>query len=238
MDMLPPMLLMRVPKKEESKGSVHELPCSRPRENGSSTNLRERFRDRPHHFPGNCYPLERLFVAWGSFEAVTAWGDSFCKTCGESIVGSPGGGRAARSHLPEGAGSNSRCLPSGSSHNGFRPPGGGGGGCLPVGIRMGSLSGLGPACGAGVDEDGLGPSSPGIAGSSGMFEVPYGDLPECFHISPEAQAHYPVEIQRAIQNVKFIHHHQMQQDKFDEQHTRSCPLDLAASVAKGTQRLT
>ncbi|XP_045116269.1 acetylcholine receptor subunit alpha-L1-like [Portunus trituberculatus] len=156
MDMLPPMLLMRVPKKEESKGSVHELPCSRPRENGSSTNLRERFRDRPHHFPG-------------------------------------------------------------SSHNGFRPPGGGGGGCLPVGIRMGSLSGLGPACGAGVDEDGLGPSSPGIAGSSGMFEVPYGDLPECFHISPEAQAHYPVEIQRAIQNVKFIHHHQMQQDKFDEE---------------------
>ena len=52
MDMLPPMLLMRVPKKEESKGSVHELPCSRPRENGSNTNLRERFRDRPHHFPG------------------------------------------------------------------------------------------------------------------------------------------------------------------------------------------
>lgn len=85
-----------------------------------------------------------------------------------------------------------------------------------MGIRMGSLSGLGPPCAAGGDDDGLGPASPGIAGSSGMFEAPYGDLPECFHISPEAQTHYPMEIQRAIHNVKFIHYHQMQQDKFDE----------------------
>lgn len=81
---------------------------------------------------------------------------------------------------------------------------------------MGSLSGLGPPCAAGGDDDGLGPSSPGIAGSSGIFEAPYGDLPECFHISPEAQTHYPAEIQRAIYNVKFIHYHQIQQDKFDE----------------------
>lgn len=85
-----------------------------------------------------------------------------------------------------------------------------------MGIRMGSLSGLGPPCAAGGDDDGLGPSSPGIAGSSGIFEAPYGDLPECFHISPEAQTHYPAEIQRAIYNVKFIHYHQIQQDKFDE----------------------
>lgn len=112
-------------------------------------------------------------------------------------------------------GGHAACLPPGSSHNGFRPPGGGG--CLPVvGIRMGSLSGLGPPCAAGADDDGLGPSSPGIAGSSGIFEAPFGDLPECFHISPEAQTHYPAEIQRAIHNVKFIHYHQIQQDKFDE----------------------
>lgn len=103
---------------------------------------------------------------------------------------------------------------AGSSHNGFRPPEGRG--CLPglgaAGIRTGSLPGLVPGCASGgVDEDGL-----GAAGSSGMFEGSCGDLPECFHISPEDQAQYPVQIQRAIHNVKFIHHHQMQLDKFDE----------------------
>lgn len=66
----------------------------------------------------------------------------------------------------------------------------------------------------GVDEDGLA-GAPGVSGGN-IFEAPYGDLPECFHISPEAQAHYPLEIQRAIYNVKFIHYHQKQQDKFDE----------------------
>ncbi|XP_071516648.1 acetylcholine receptor subunit alpha-L1 [Panulirus ornatus] len=99
----------------------------------------------------------------------------------------------------------------GSSYNGLRPPGGGClGGLGAGGLRMGS----GGASG-GVDEDGLA-GAPGVSGGN-IFEAPYGDLPECFHISPEAQAHYPVEIQRAIYNVKFIHYHQKQQDKFDEE---------------------
>lgn len=60
MDILPPLLLMRVPKKEESRpSSLQDLPgAARPRpENGSGTTLRDRFRDRPHRYPGE--PTER-----------------------------------------------------------------------------------------------------------------------------------------------------------------------------------
>ncbi|XP_042208191.1 acetylcholine receptor subunit alpha-L1-like [Homarus americanus] len=151
-DTLPPLLLMRVPKKDETIAEAQELPGRRPRENGSGANLNDWFRERQQQFPG-------------------------------------------------------------SSFNGLRPPGGGG---CPGGLRAAGLCGLGSGVPSGdIDEDGL-PSAPGMSGG-GVFEAPYGDLPECFHISPESQAHYPYEIKRAIYNVKFIHYHQMQQDKFDEE---------------------
>lgn len=75
--------------------------------------------------------------------------------------------------------------------------------------------------------DGRG-SSLGMAGAAGGIGIgghrttptirvePYGELPDCFHISHELQSRYPIEIRRAIHNVQFIHHHMVQQDKFDE----------------------
>lgn len=62
MDILPPLLLMRVPKKEESRpSSLQDLPgAARPRpENGSGTTLRDRFRDRPHRYPGEAIEREK-----------------------------------------------------------------------------------------------------------------------------------------------------------------------------------
>ncbi|KAK7074440.1 Neurotransmitter-gated ion-channel ligand binding domain [Halocaridina rubra] len=109
----------------------------------------------------------------------------------------------------------------GSSYNGFRPPGEGcfgGLGFQGSPIRAAHIpGGVGATmgmCEGGTENDGLA-GSPGL--SRNTFEATFGELPECFNISQEAQAQYPVEIQRAIQNVKYIHNHMIRQDKFDEE---------------------
>ena len=48
------------------------------------------------------------------------------------------------------------------------------------------------------------------------FEASYEELPECFHVGHNPSIVYPSEIRRAIHNVKFIHSHMIQADKFDE----------------------
>nr|XP_027228535.1 LOW QUALITY PROTEIN: acetylcholine receptor subunit alpha-L1-like [Penaeus vannamei] len=105
----------------------------------------------------------------------------------------------------------------GSSYNGLRPPGGGGGGGggAAAGACGGAASGGRPTGTLDLDGDDL-TGSPGMSGGSSRYDTRFGDLPECFHISHEEQARYPSEIQRAIQNVKFIHFHMVQQDKFNE----------------------
>ncbi|XP_068243522.1 acetylcholine receptor subunit alpha-L1 [Palaemon carinicauda] len=104
----------------------------------------------------------------------------------------------------------------GSSYNGFRPPGegcfGGLGNRGYQGGSMGATGGLGAT--GGIENDGLA-GSPGLPRNT--FEGTFRELPECFNIPQEAQARYPLEIQRAIHNVKFIHFHMVQQDKFDEE---------------------
>ncbi|ROT79607.1 nicotinic acetylcholine receptor alpha 2 subunit [Penaeus vannamei] len=95
-----------------------------------------------------------------------------------------------------------------------RAPGGsissGGGG-----MRGSCLGGAADGGTLDLDGDDL-TGSPGMSGGSSRYDTRFGDLPECFHISHEEQARYPSEIQRAIQNVKFIHFHMVQQDKFNE----------------------
>ena len=54
-----------------------------------------------------------------------------------------------------------------------------------------------------------------VDGAVGGPEGPYSQLPECFHDNHECYK-YPSVIQKAINNVRYIHFHKIQQDKFDE----------------------
>ncbi|XP_076047465.1 acetylcholine receptor subunit alpha-L1-like [Oratosquilla oratoria] len=49
------------------------------------------------------------------------------------------------------------------------------------------------------------------------LEAAMADLPECFHLQQHEVYHYPCQIRKAIDNVKFIHFHMVKQDKFNEE---------------------
>ncbi|RXG54713.1 hypothetical protein Avbf_13019 [Armadillidium vulgare] len=82
------------------------------------------------------------------------------------------------------------------------------------GIHQSGMEGRGSSLGAAGATGGMGI---GPRGTPSIRVEPYGELPECFHIGHELQSQYPMEIRRAIQNVQFIHHHMVQQDRFDEE---------------------